>query len=277
MADHIEFDHSQYRSGKIYPLQNRLKKGYGVADPDVNPAGKEANARFVNQRNEKIDFWVEDMSANFEMTGSTAQSRELRQFIPHNVVQPSVTVIGRAPNSFQYNRLSAFIRASHWNALHLDALGSSVRHENYLGKTMTVPTIRLIIRNRSDGPFPYSGRHVKGVHVPWAVEGYVKSMGAGAKRHDPAPQFQFEFLISESLMKPNLGLWRDTRVYGSQIKPWLDFIKKDGSYVTVNSKDASVKDPRDQSSDPPSSDMPYIPEDDPFGLPDWTDGVIGNE
>lgn len=280
MADYTEFDQTQYRSGKIYPLQNPLKRGYGVADPDVNPAGKSPNARFVNQRNEKIDFWVEDMIANFSMTGTTAQSRSLRQFIPHNVVQPSITVTGRAPNSFQYNRLASFIRASHWNALNVNQLveqGIAVRHEMDLGRSMPVPTVRLVIRNGNDSRFPYNGRNVKGIHVPWALEGYVKSMKAGAERFNQAPQFQFEFLIAESLMKPNLGLWRDTRVYGSQIKPWLDFIKKDGSYVTVNTKDSQTKDPKDQSSNnAPSSDMPTLPQSDPFATPGWANGGFGN-
>ncbi len=266
MADPREYDHTQYRSGKVYPLHNRIKKGYGVADPDRNPAAKGANARLTNQRNEKIDFWVEEVEAKFEMTGTTAQSRTLRQFVPHSIVQPSIMVTGRAPNSFQYNRLASFIRASHWNAVNMDQLsGEDVRHEVLgNGKTVTVPTIRLIIRNRTRDGFPYNGSNVKGSHIPWAVEGYVKSIKAGAKRHDPAPPFQFEFLISENLMKPSLALWNDTRVYGSQLRAWLDFINKDGSYVTINEKDAMQRDPREERS----NDRGFSPDEDPFEIPD---------
>lgn len=264
MPNYTEYDHTQYGSGKIYPLQNPIKKGYGVPDPDINPARRSPNGRFVNQRNEKIDFWIEEIETGFGMSGTTAQSRTLRQFMPHSIVQPSIRVTGRAPNSFQYNRLASFVRASHWNALHTGLLAREgfVRHENINGKTVTVPTVRLIVRNGSSKGFPYNGRHVKGIHVPWALEGYIKSMKAGAKRFDQAPQFSFEFFIAESLTSQNLGIWRDTRVFGSQIRPWLSWIKKDGNYVTVNEKEASTADPRDKAdnSNQGSSDLPTVDE-----------------
>lgn len=264
MTNYREYDHTQYGSGKIYPLQNSVKRGYGVSDPDVNPAEHDSNGRFVNQKNEKIDFWIEEISTSFGMSGTTAQSRTLRQFMPHSITQPSIQVVGRAPNSFQYNRLASFVRASHWNALHTGQLARDgfVRHENIGGRTVTVPTIRLVIRNGSTKAFPYNGHTVKGVHVPWALEGYVKSMKAGAKRFDQAPQFVFEFFIAESLVSQNLGLWKDVRVFGSQIKPWLDWIKKDGSYVTVNEKSASRSNPRDASDDSSrgNSDLPTVNE-----------------
>lgn len=244
MADK-EYNHTQYSSGQIYPLQNPIKRGYGVADPDINPAERQSNGRMTNQKGENIEFWVEEIVANFAMTGSTAQSRNVRQFMPHNVVQPTITVIGRAPNYFQFNRLASFVRASHYNALHT---GQQIREElTPGGHKVKVETVRLLVRNgREPGVWnaqrTAEGKRVKGIHVPWLVEGYIKSMKAGGERFNPAPQFAFEFFVAESIFKQgniNMGMWEDVRVYGSELKPWLDWINKSGNFVTVNSKGAS--------------------------------------
>ena len=279
MADYKDFDHTQYGSGKIYPLQNALKKGYGVADPDVNPAGKEANGRFVNQRNEKIDFWVEELTANFGMTGTTAQSRNVRQFMPHNITQPSITVKGRAPNSFQYNRMATFVRASHFAALN-PGQAEVTRHLNTTsGQTVPADTVRFVLFNGS-GAYPYNGkrkpngrRQVKGVHVAWAVEGYIKSMKAGAQRFNQAPPFQFEFFVSETQFHGNLSMWNDSRVYGSELLPWLDWIKKgSGEFVTVQEQKASKNTlDNEKGKQKANNDVPTVNEVfEP--IPSWVSG-----
>lgn len=247
------YNHNQYSSGQIYPLQNPIGRGYGVADPNIDPADLNPNGRMTNQKGEDIDFWVEEIVANFAMTGTTAQSRNVRQFMPHNVVQPTITVTGRAPNYFQYNRLASFVRSSHYNALHPQ---EQIREEvTANGRKVRSETVRLLIRNgrepevwnanRSEKrPGDRAGKRVKGVHVPWLVEGYIKSMKAGGERFNPAPQFSFEFFVAESIFKQgniNMGMWEDVRVYGAELKPWLDWIKKSGDFVTVNPSAASSK------------------------------------
>lgn len=276
MAEQREYNHIQYSSGRVYPLQNPIKRGYGVSDPDINPAGREANGRMLNQKNEKIDFWVEEIEANFAMTGSTAQSRNVRQFMPHNVVQPTIIVTGRAPNNFQYNRLASFVRASHYNAFHT---GEQLREEFTAGgQRVRVETVRLLIRNGElpkvwNGTTAGAGKRVKGVHVPWLVEGYIKSMRAGGERFNPAPQFQFEFFVAESTFKQgniNLGMWEDVRVYGSELKPWLDWIKKSGDFVQVNEKAASANtlDAKEKKNNSNTDNLPAPGSVfDPPGLP----------
>lgn len=276
MADYKEFDHTQFGSGQIYPLQNPLKKGYGVASPDSNPAfSGRVNGRFVNQTNEKIDFWIEDIETSFGMTGTKAQSRNLREFMPHNINQPSVTISGRAPNSFQLNRLGAFIRSAQWNGLNTDKLGEALRHEvTSSGQTVQVNTIRFILRN-GKGAFPYNGKHVKGVHNPWVLEGYVKEFKAGAQRFNQAPQFKFEFWIAESRLSNSIGIWNDSRVFGSELKPWLDWIKKDGNFVTVHDKAASTQfheEKKKSTSQPEEREVDGPPNTTIFDPPNWGAG-----
>lgn len=282
MANYTEYDHTQYGSGKIYPLQNPLKRGYGVADPDTNPAGKGANGRFVNGRNEKIDFYVEDMTANFGMTGTTAQSRNLRQFMPHNINQPSITVKGRCPNSFQYNRMGSFVRASHFAALN-PGKAEITRHLNTVsGKTVAADTVRFVLFNGSQS-YPYNGvqkgagRNVKGIHAAWAVEGYIKSMKAGGQRFNQAPPFEFEFFIAETQFHGSNAMWEDSRVYGSELLPWLDWIKKGGGeFVTVQESKAS-KNTLDNSKEKQKSNAKTsnVSVDEVFEpIPSWVNGEV---
>lgn len=248
MANEAAYDHKS--KGGIYPLNNPIDKGYGVRDPELKNIT--ANGRFTNQANEKLDFWIEEIEANFGMTGSKAQSRGVREFMPHNINQPTVTVTGRAANSFQYNRMASFVRASHYDALNLEELGTTVRTmlvgEEGSETRIKADTVRFVLRKQPEkSPQPWSGRHVKGPHVPWVLEGYIKSFKAGAERFEVAPQFVFEFSVASSEKSETgggkeIGIWSDIEVLGNEIKPWLSWITKGkNNFVTVNDAAASKK------------------------------------
>jgi hypothetical protein len=245
------YDHTS--KGGIYPLNNPIDKGYGVRDPELKNVT--ANGRFTNQANEKLDFWIEEIEANFGMTGSKAQSRGVREFMPHNINQPTITVTGRAANSFQYNRMASFVRASHYDALNLEELGTTVRtmlvgnkEEGFAETRVKADTVRFVLRKQPEGsPQPWSGRHVKGSHVPWVLEGYIKSFKAGAERFEVAPQFTFEFSVASSELSETgggkeIGIWSDTQILGNEIKPWLSWITKGkNNFVTVHDENSSKK------------------------------------
>lgn len=225
-----------------YPLDNRLDRGYGVATPDIDPASRQWNGRLIDMRGQRIHFWIEDIEASFAMGGTTAQSRTLRQFFPHNMVQPSVTVRGRAPNSFQYNRLASFVRRAQSDVVSAKELGRNginLRTRGLQGGgDSVVSTVELTVRAGITSKYPFSGRTVKGRHKAWKLEGYIKSMPAGGQRFNQAPAFQFEFLIAESELSQsaNIGIWSDTAVQGNQILPWITIFKSRGKEGFVQPK-----------------------------------------
>lgn len=263
---HHQFDPNNYRSGSIYPLGNPLRRGYGVDVFNRDPSDLKPSARFINVKGETLDFWIEEIEAKFDMAGTTAQSQKVRQFFPHNMVQPSVTIRGRAPNSYQFNRLAAFVRVGQFEGLsgrELRALGVPVRNvTDRQGRSVVIPTLRLIIRNGSGDAalagekYPFSGRTVKGRHQAWKLEGYVKAFKAGAQRFDPAPSFEFEYLIAESQGpsqdQPNVGIWSDTAVAGDDIRPWADIFRDKGKkgfvhFHTSGDKSSSSNDGSDDT------------------------------
>lgn len=236
------FNESAYRSGKTFGPNLPLNRGYGVKAFNKNKqARNQQNGRLINVKGEYIDFYIEEIEANFQMGGSTAQSQKKRQFFARNFMMPSVTIRGRAPNSFQYNRLASFVRVGHIAALSTKKLkkqGIPLRTitDSKTGEQEVLPTLRLIVRDgartgKQKNKYPYTGRTVKGRHQAWKLEGYVKMMPAGARRHDPAPAFEFEFMVAESQRTqdaPNVGIWRDHAVAGNAILPWIDIFSKAG-------------------------------------------------
>lgn len=286
------YEHGRF--AEIYPLKNPIDQGYAVKIPNVDPKEKDANGRMTNQYGETIDFYVEEIEASFEMTGTTAQSRNVRQFMPHNIVQPVIMVTGRAPNNFQYNRLASFVRASQYAAINL----GEATLETITGRSNPkVETVTLLVKNgKEPGVFNgkvgsgNTGRHVKGIHVPWEVQGYIKKIQAGGERFNYAPKFQFEFSVAESNFKQgtiNMGMWEDVLVQGQELKPWLDWINKKGEFVTVeNEKSGGVtkkekkanneaeRDFTHNHEDPGASSFEPAPEIDPAeGTREWGSNV----
>lgn len=200
---------------------------------------EKTNARFINVLGEYIDFYVEDIQADFSVAGSTGQSRTLRQFFPHNMVQPSIVVSGTQPNSHQYNRLGAFIRVSQYLALaglRLRDDNTPVRNATADGRNFIIQTVRLLISNGTKDVVVPSGRTIKGVHRPWRLEGYVKSMQAGAERFQQAPAYAFEFIIAES----QSGIWQDHAVIGDQIRSWMQIFQSAGKNGFVRPGDTNT-------------------------------------
>lgn len=229
------FNHSRHKN--IYPMKNSLGRGYAVRLPSGNPT-KKANGRFINILGEYIDLYIEDIQSDFSMAGSTGQSRTLRQFFPHNMVQPSIQVTGISTNSHHYNKLAAFIRVSQHLALAGQRLRESdIPFRNILdanGHVVAIPTIRFLISNGTkDFDIPRHGRTIKGIHKPWRLEGYVKSMAAGAERFQQAPRFAFEFLIAQS----QSGIWHDHAVVGDQIRSWMQIFRGGGKHGFIRPGD----------------------------------------
>lgn len=240
----------KYGTRSIYGTHIPLDRGYAVKFPTSDPKANNANGKLTDQLGREIYFWIEEMSAQIQMNGSTGQSQSVRQFFPRNMTQPSFTIVGRMPDSYKYNVLAAFVRESQWlskggRTLKQQVLdGQAVAYNNYsdagktglAGDSVYIPTIRLEIAGRlNNGSYnsvgnrnfkppsesnDASGTTQKGRNRSWTLDGYIRNMQAGAKRFDPAPQFSFEFLVSQ--VKD--GAWTDEEDTGRglEILSWAE-------------------------------------------------------
>ena len=212
-----------------------IDQGYAVKFPNADPAGR-SNGMISDQFGRKIYFWVEEMEASVNMAGSTSQSRRTRQFFPHNMNQPSFVIRGRCPDSYRFNQLAEFVRESQYASVsgkELRAMGSSVSYNNSrvsdtagnpTGDSIFDPTVKLTIlgrpTNNTGNPFidgSDSPNATKGKNHEWVMNGYIKNIQAGAKKFDPAPAFEFEFLVSQV----KVGLWTDADTKPTETLNWM--------------------------------------------------------
>lgn len=155
--------------------------------PDASGHSINGSNAFLERTNpssgqgERVYLWVNEVTANFELAGTMAQSKRKRSFFAHNFVQPSLTIAGQTPNSFQYNRLAMFIRQNQLDATRLES-GS------------VTDFLRFVIWKKGAS----AKRGHRGAHRPIDIEGYVKTISAGAERFVNAPDYGFEFIITRA-------------------------------------------------------------------------------
>jgi hypothetical protein len=116
------------------------------------------------------------------MSGATAQSHLRREFYAHNFTQPTISITTQMPNSYQYNRLGAFLRAAQRNSM--------VRQGELLKLRISAGG------SPTDGGGP---NHIKGGHREVFADGYVVNAPRGAERFVNAPPYAFDFVITKAI------------------------------------------------------------------------------
>lgn len=174
----------------------------------------------------QINLWITDLQADFSVSGDQAQSRMLREFFPRSFNDVTLTIIGNCANSQEFNRLALFVREAQWRALH--ALNTGAANVN--------PMVTFVLHSN----FPYSTNRTKGQHRPWNVSGYVQSMEAGAIAQNVAPEFAIQFIVAESSLHGNTGLWADSL---DKIAPLTNMLNLLGAQAGHTAGKGYVRDP----------------------------------
>lgn len=117
------------------------------------------------------NLWIMEISQGHEIRGKGAQSLLFHHFYPTSYAAGPMKVKGRVPNQAHYDYLGQVIR-SH-----------QVMIANNRGATNTVAYNDLALLKLE---IPSEGI---------LVEGFIKKFNAGAKRFNPAPEFEFEFEV----------------------------------------------------------------------------------
>ena len=220
-------------------LHNSAEAGYAVKLPNKR-AGEGShknnwNAALVAPFGTQLKMWVSDIQMDFSMTGSTGQSRYRKQYYPKSFNQPTIMVKGQMPNQFEYNRLAAFVRECHLEALTKNRFLYS-KHRTDPRKAIktsntVLQVVTLLIKPSPSrmGALNKTRRNVKGAHRAMILNGYIKNIAAGATKFNFAPEFQFEFVVASSYLNKNTtGIYDDVLVDGSKLESWNDQLKKYG-------------------------------------------------
>jgi hypothetical protein len=197
---------------ELDPLSNDIHIGYGVDTPTRYPIG--ANARFINQNQEQLPLYVTEVELNLEMAGDIAQSLNVRQFFPSNLVQPSILISGIMPSSYHYNNLANFVALTHRLAV-----STSSDEDPLMTFELTDPQdIEL-------KDFPYEGRQItKGIRPPIEIKGYIQGAQAGGKKENHAPEWQITMMVAQMVKGP----WTEEPYEASDLPTWAEmFLERD--------------------------------------------------
>lgn len=230
MANYIKYStNDAYKLGR--QAGPRPDTGYAVNLPDVSANDKDNwTARLIKPNNKYLNLWVEEASIDFSVSGSFGQSRWKREFYPRSFNQPVLTLTGRMPNQREHNKLAAFVRESHSEALNINPFTGASATERTTVKTKTypnapdvpLPTVSLIMKNDVIGG---RLRNQKGGRRGMKLEGYIKSINAGAIKFEHAPAFEIEFVVAAS--DGTVGIYSDKLTAGSKIVDWMTLFKEE--------------------------------------------------
>ncbi len=197
---------SSWKPGASDNIPDLRTGGFWVTHPQLRPEDdkgrsmNKSNAYLENVKGERVWLWINDITSDFAMSGTTAQSHKRREFFAHNFTQPSLNINCQTPNSYEYNRLGAFIR---------DAQLKGLSHQGNVLKLRVAP-----------GGYE-AKKNVKGTHRGIYVDGYIINSVRGAERWVNAPDFQFSFVISHA--HNFLGL-QDQDVKSQQLRTIMGII-----------------------------------------------------
>lgn len=142
-----------------------------------------------------IPLWVFDLSADFSLSGSTAQSHGKRDFYPRNFNQPSYRIQGQTWNERHYGLLGENIRS--WQ--HRCVRGNFLMQFHLPGDGPSPVWFRRANGQRFKAEVQ---RNMKGPRPNIAFEGYVADMPRTHKRFVHAPEYSFDFIVSRQLTGP---------------------------------------------------------------------------
>ncbi len=138
---------------------------------------------------------ITSIEQSLQLDGSTAQSRRARHFYPRSHMPGDIVVNGICRNQEDYQRLAYFVRHNQWAIL-------GTPNGNFQ-RQQQANVNRLLLLD------------VPTENNQW--RGYVKTFGMTKKGvHDPAPTYQFNFVVIFDNLAENFGISSRIRALHSQ-------------------------------------------------------------
>jgi hypothetical protein len=217
---------------QLAPNSQKINTGYDVnAVKKVSPGGRNA---FLTLGKDDIGLWVYEVQTAFALGGGTVQSYRTRTYFARNFVQPKFTIMAQAPNQEEYARVVEFIHKA--------------QHEALNNVTTKLQIIGGGLRNTAP--------RMKGVRRPIQALGYISSIQRRHERFLNAPEFQFEFIVSEMQLPK---AWADDPVQIRKLKTWQEILDgiltENGGAGFVDNPDTPATGPDPDALPPNLADM----------------------
>ncbi len=192
-----------------------VSAGYDIRAVRISEARRQAalaraNGSLSNSR-EKVVFFVKKVTEDTGIVGQTAQGRRTRDFYPHNIEMPSLTIIAQVLDQQDYATVVEFV-----HTMQQEAVGN-VRAGNLMQFDLNGPTSGLgNFHRRGEG----SVTTMKGRHKPICAQGFVESIDRKHGKDEFAPIFQFTFLMAHEFD----GIATDVASYEVEQESWWEVL-----------------------------------------------------
>jgi hypothetical protein len=191
-------------------------------------------------------LWVMEVEQTHELSGSTYQSQYYQHFYGKSYAPGPVTVNGRVPTQAHYDALAEFIRKH--QLLLINQPGASNLLNPNPSDPYSLPLLTLAV--------PSEGLN---------LEGYVTGFQGGAKRFNPAPPFNFDFVVINDAHSVGVNV-SSVAHNAFFFKGWNQLT---GEILTTDDR-ASDPDPI-TGDDEPATPTPPAKVPDPFAIPSPND------
>lgn len=176
--------------------------GYDVITTDIQASERGFNAWLVDASdNTHVKLWVSEITTNLSLAGSTAQSRLTRDFYAKNFQQPSFTIKCQAIGQRDHGLVAEFIHKAQRNC---------VIHGTLMGFTLPA--------DQYDRPNNAKHRGHHGHRKGLSIAGYVANAPRTHRRHDPAPDFTFDFVVA----RMRSGPFEENSAQVAKLAKWTD-------------------------------------------------------
>jgi hypothetical protein len=187
----------------------------------------------------KVEFFVQEITLNVGISGTTSQARYTRDFYAHNIILPSLAVKAQCLDQGDYGVLTEFIHQAQKKAVGNAA--NNITQLEIKGGGIKVP--RPIM---------------KGPHERTCVQGFVLRIERKYKKGEYAPIFDFNFSIAQSFAGIYEGI--SASVFENQQTSWVSVLEGlTTPYQPTYSKQETATNSKPRSTPPPLSEAPPEP------------------
>jgi hypothetical protein len=213
---------------ELAPYSQDFTQGHDTINGRLGAARRLRAAGFVNgnfcDNRYQVPLFINKVSIDFSISGSTAQSQRTRDFYPHHFVLPGFQIQGQCYDQHSYGALCEFVHAAQHRGLSNDP--------NYLIQLYIEGDVYPRIRGRRNngvgvtyGYRFHPNQIIKGQHEHIICHGYIMSMDRVHQTGVFAPSWQTSFMVVDMLSGP----YKDNTGYQVQTANWIDLLTQTGS------------------------------------------------
>jgi hypothetical protein len=196
---------NEWNGGNSAQPNASYRKGYDVTTTDMQANQSGANAILSDGfDHSQIKLTVAMVETDLALAGSDGQSALQKDFYPRNFQQTSFTLTCQTRSQGEAGRLAEFIHKAQRHSISQGSLMKLIIPSGGLKKT------RASI-NR-DG--------MRGRRKGMLIDGYVKSIPRGHRRHDPAPVVVFDFVVANM----HSGIFTDQPYKVYKLATWSEIV-----------------------------------------------------